>query len=380
LPYGEPDNDWLRLDRRRVNNPTLRLSNNQILGWIQITGDGNPLLQDQTNREGLVTNGAYAHLQHVVLELLSYLEARRFATRRSADFTSSRTKSLLPPVVSTEADTHVEELLARFERRGGIRAGDVEALRVALQSQRQQAIASVRRYSGLAATGQLASLIFSRVAHPLRQMQTEISLLEADVASASLPEEDRGDLASTLERLRRRASEVKTALDRFDPIARPRQGRKLVPVNLQVCVDDVVAAFSDDIALGEVDVQVVPGGNHPVFADLSVAEQVLAILMQNACYWVCKTASPRTVRVVLREHGFLLENSGPPISADHRNMVFAPHFTTREDASGMGLTLARDLLEGIGSSIKCVPRTTGAAFEVTFGSMPDLPRVGAADA
>jgi len=37
LPYGEPDNDWLRLDRRRVNNPTLRLSNNQILGWFQLT-------------------------------------------------------------------------------------------------------------------------------------------------------------------------------------------------------------------------------------------------------------------------------------------------------------------------------------------------------
>jgi hypothetical protein len=52
LPYGEPDNDWLRLDRRRVNNPTMRLSNNQILGAIQLTADQNPHLQDQTNREG----------------------------------------------------------------------------------------------------------------------------------------------------------------------------------------------------------------------------------------------------------------------------------------------------------------------------------------
>ncbi len=39
LPYGEPDNDWLRLDRRRVNNPTLRLSNNQVLGSVQISAD-----------------------------------------------------------------------------------------------------------------------------------------------------------------------------------------------------------------------------------------------------------------------------------------------------------------------------------------------------
>ena len=33
LPYGESDNDWLRLDLRRVQNPTLRLSNNQVLGY-----------------------------------------------------------------------------------------------------------------------------------------------------------------------------------------------------------------------------------------------------------------------------------------------------------------------------------------------------------
>ena len=37
LPYGESDNDWLRLDRRRVNNPTMRLSNNQVLGSEQRT-------------------------------------------------------------------------------------------------------------------------------------------------------------------------------------------------------------------------------------------------------------------------------------------------------------------------------------------------------
>src|SRR5207249_836327 len=83
LPYGEPDNDWLRLDRRRVNNPTVRLSNNQILGWVKISAERNPLLQDQTNREGLVNNEAYVHLQHVVVELLTHLEHRRFHARRS---------------------------------------------------------------------------------------------------------------------------------------------------------------------------------------------------------------------------------------------------------------------------------------------------------
>jgi hypothetical protein len=58
LPYGEPRNDWLRLDLRRVQNPTLRLSNNQIVGYVLISADDNPLLRDQSNREGLIEGPA----------------------------------------------------------------------------------------------------------------------------------------------------------------------------------------------------------------------------------------------------------------------------------------------------------------------------------
>src|SRR5712691_8303928 len=43
LPYGEPRNDWLRLDLRRVQNPTMRLSNNQVMGYVLISADDNPL-------------------------------------------------------------------------------------------------------------------------------------------------------------------------------------------------------------------------------------------------------------------------------------------------------------------------------------------------
>ena len=42
FPYGEPRNDWLRLDLRRVQKPPVRLSNNQIMGYVAISADRNP--------------------------------------------------------------------------------------------------------------------------------------------------------------------------------------------------------------------------------------------------------------------------------------------------------------------------------------------------
>src|SRR5207249_2687125 len=56
LPYGDPKLDWLRLDLRRVQNPTMRVSNNQVVGVIMISADKNPELRDQSNREGLVAS------------------------------------------------------------------------------------------------------------------------------------------------------------------------------------------------------------------------------------------------------------------------------------------------------------------------------------
>lgn len=59
--YGEPGNDWLNLSGRRVNDPAVRIGNNQIIGIVMLTQEGinEPTLVAKTNREGFVENEAY---------------------------------------------------------------------------------------------------------------------------------------------------------------------------------------------------------------------------------------------------------------------------------------------------------------------------------
>lgn len=362
LPYGEPDNDWLRLDRRRVNNPTLRLSNSQLLGWVRIGADGNPNLQDQTNREGLVSNDAYTHLQHVLLELLSYFEARRFASRRSAPFSSgSRATSL--PVASSSLE-RVDALLKPMADRRGLGPTDLERLRDAFRAQQDSSAEALRRYAGLAATGQLASAVFARILQPLRQVQTELTLIGNEVAFGDALPESRDDIRAAVQRASRRLEDVQHVVDRLDPLARPRKGRRLVRLDLEACVSDVAAVFSDEIGQKEIDLQLVPDGQSTAYGDVSIVEQVLAILFDNAMFWLTRVSPPRRLHVEIIKEGFVVENNGPPLAAEHRALVFEPHFTTREDASGMGLTLAQDLLRSIGGEITLLKRKQGVAFRV----------------
>lgn len=81
LPYGQAGNDWLSLDSRRVNNPTLRLSNNQVVGYVLISRETNPELRDQTNREGLIDNQALTDLCDELRTVISQLETERHRVR-----------------------------------------------------------------------------------------------------------------------------------------------------------------------------------------------------------------------------------------------------------------------------------------------------------
>ena len=58
FPYGNPDDDWLQIDRLRgTERASFFFSNDQVIGWIEISKSKNPELKDKTNREGLIDEG-----------------------------------------------------------------------------------------------------------------------------------------------------------------------------------------------------------------------------------------------------------------------------------------------------------------------------------
>src|ERR1017187_1704308 len=57
-PYGAPDDDWLQIDAYRGTIAAgWFLSNDQVVGFVNITQEDNPWLKDKTNREGLIEIG-----------------------------------------------------------------------------------------------------------------------------------------------------------------------------------------------------------------------------------------------------------------------------------------------------------------------------------
>jgi len=75
--FGESGNDWLDLGGRRVNVPTRRIGNNQIIGTVRLRLDQSQDLIEKTNREGFVENDAYAMFRRAVKFAISQAESER---------------------------------------------------------------------------------------------------------------------------------------------------------------------------------------------------------------------------------------------------------------------------------------------------------------
>lgn len=63
LPYGEPGNDFLKMEERRSKGITYYLfSHRRMYGYMEISKLNNPSLVDKSSREGFVENSAFKFL------------------------------------------------------------------------------------------------------------------------------------------------------------------------------------------------------------------------------------------------------------------------------------------------------------------------------
>ncbi|MEK6335475.1 MAG: ATP-binding protein [Acidobacteriota bacterium] len=110
--FGEPGNDWLDLNSRRVNIPTRRISNNVILGEVSLDSRSSSGLIEKTNREGFIENDAYKNFQQAVLFAITQVEAERHIDKQRLRNQYSRVKQKEPVL------DDLSQLRALLEKKG----------------------------------------------------------------------------------------------------------------------------------------------------------------------------------------------------------------------------------------------------------------------
>ncbi len=367
-PYGDPDDDWLKIDvTRGTGRAGDFFSNDQLIGWIDITQKGNPKLRDKTNREGLIeTGGAAEDLIFLVQLFLSYVKQYPFARYQQ--------KQRQRDAARTARDAAVARRLADLQEdlsRSGQATQARKVAKVTAAYERERAHLSHRAETAEDLAG--VGLSVEMASHDIMLLMNRAQDVARQLARAARPaggevQEQADMLVGVLQQI---ADGMKDIQVLFKSSRRRRKVLKVEPL-----LDRIHQIYRTWMDQRQVRYRKVTVGKSPLTASTTdgVIMQVLINLFDNACYWLESVeAETRQICVTVdADHGELVfSDSGPGIDADDLPYIFEPFYSGKgQEGRGLGLYIARQLLERHGYRIETADEQrrvlSGANFVVSL--------------
>jgi signal transduction histidine kinase len=194
-----------------------------------------------------------------------------------------------------------------------------------------------------------------KVAHELKNPLAAIkSLLQLELGSRP-----RGEAHTRVELMGRQVAHMEAVLRDYLSFSRPVEGLNLAPRDLRALCDDVVAALEPSVRAARVSLTCL-GDPVVVRGDAHRLKEALLNLVTNAL----EATSPDgqiTLEVSRSDRGARLRvrDTGRGMSPAVLARVGTPFFTTRPDGTGLGVVVARTVIEQHGGSLHFDSRSGG---------------------
>jgi len=298
---------------------------------------------------------------------------------RSLEPLSSRARRLAAPGGVRDLAT-LEALLRTSERNSPVQL-DTERGSERWQLQRQTLAIDGREHALIV----LTPLEQELESESLQAWQQLLQVLTHEIMNSLTPIRSLSETAQDLLDEPDSAADLRTALDaiarRSDHLARfVTSFRKvsqwpapvMAPVDLQALFSRLQQAVGRAWSTrgGEASFELASPSLR-LFADEGQLEQVLLALIQNAEHATAEQSAPRMWVQARQSRGgrlqIVVRDNGPGVPAGLERQIFLPFFSAREGGNGIGLTVVRQLMYGMGGRVRHVrPLEKGAAFILSF--------------
>ncbi len=391
LPYGEPADDWLKLDidvsRRELLVPA---NNRAFFGHVELNDADNPLFEETSSREGLLENEAYQELQDFVRNAVEWA-VKRVAAIRNRKQDAGQRDFIPQPRRPSEYLRNVRE---NFSIDSGESPNNIDAARVLARAEQ---IAS--EYENQVEEQRVASLEYEQMLRLLASLGLSISVFghevkgarDALIARLKLVEDAIDDVQDERQksRLSRQFRELRGASDRMFDIGgyiaglmSATESRQLRSLSVSGALNRFAQQFSEYMNRQRVhfDISVSPQALRTTPMHRSELDSVLLNFLTNSIK-AMRSARVRDRRVRMdgrKEGRFVVigfEDSGPGVAVSDRNRVFDAFFTTTMAAdddgvagpgSGLGLKIVSDIASSYGGSVAIVKASEGYGCRFEF--------------
>lgn len=369
VPYGDPDNDWLETDKKRATGRTGDyLSNDQIVGFVDISKEKNPNLKDKTNREGLIEEGSsskdFVNLLHVFL-----LYIRKNPYQRYQQLVLQR---------KLQIEKHNDKIKGDFEELKSQIQDNPQALATFKKLFRSYKKAERVNKRKLELTEDLAGVGLSveTASHDLMLMLVNgLSKLDMLIHKNTIETLSREYLFTELSSIRGLFSFVRDQMKNLQLLFRSSRQRKH-PIRVEDVLKKVCQIYAHTLASRNITCTIEKHGS-PITVSTTdaVLLQVFINLFDNAIYWIDTIdQDERMIQILLDGDSkrVVFADTGPGIQQDDQLFIFEAFYSGKEDGRGLGLYIAQQLLTRSDFSISLITKhsdklLSGANFEIDFG-------------
>lgn len=368
-PYGQKGNDWLNLDLRSRQNPPKNLANNQIVAAIRISREKNPNLLDRSTREGMVLNAEHSALERWFIESLSLLEEERYKIRPRQEpiehagplFEAFDISSTVQQTRKELGKKHpVTRLVIDTEKQ--VKAG-VERV--------QEVFSRLLMSAGL---GHMVDIVIHEIGAPLGKCNKQLVLLENELTGLLDKEIIQRRTSPKITSIKSWLEQIHNLRQRLEPQTPAKRGRA-TSFDVREEVEDNFHLYEALIERQKIEYDIIsPESPFKVRMARSALGQILANLIDNSIYWLIRdkgVGKGGRIKVVIDqlEHGFKLRfaDNGPGVPKEDHAHIFEPYFTRKPNGIGLGLYIARLVIEPYGRLIyRDDSDLPGACFEAIF--------------
>lgn len=378
-PLGDANFDWLELNANRVQNPSLHVGSNQVIGFVKIQSERDSNLKETSARDGLKDNVAYLKLISIVKMVLSELETRRFTYRRKSGLTKTAVKIEQDFEKLFSFDDVKEKIKNKLEKEGVSSESSNEILDLLTSKEDSSAklIEGIRKkvsiYQGQATLGKIIDVVIHEGRRPIGFFSNQSKNLEFWVKQFLDDGSDEAiDEINTITRGFGVNSKVISDLfSRLDPLATNQRGKSKI-FDLRDSINNAFLVFKNQIESNGVVVDL----KLPDVIEFNGWENdlyiILTNLIDNSLFWLVEKGVEGkliTVSVTLENGRFRsldFKDNGPGISKHlvESGAIFEPEFTTKSKGVGIGLSIAGESAHRNNLDLKVFELEGGAYFRL----------------
>ncbi len=245
--------------------------------------------------------------------------------------------------IEINGDNEVRLLSLRFEKL----VKDVDQTKTQLEQSQEQ----LEQAEKWALVGKLAAGVAHSVRNPLTSVKMRLYSMERDLVLTSSQKED-------FEVISEEIRHIDTIVGNFLEFAKPPR-LKIQQVNPSELVDAAVRLFKYRLESHNVKVEVYRERKlPPINGDPDQLKEVVVNLLANACEALIDggvIAITEKVHFMENANSYItieVADNGPGILPEIRDRIFQPFFSTKEEGTGLGLSMASRIVEEHGGTLR----------------------------